>query len=114
MPTSLVILHQDPDRVACLLPHVKSVSDTVFAVHSLSELRSLLLRCPIQIAVVDLTLISSDEIVSLLQTGIRIVCTHRFADDSMWAQALAVGALDCCFDDDATGICRAIQQSAAA
>jgi len=114
MPNSLVILHKDPAHVACLLPYVKSVSDTVFAVHSLSELRNLLSQYSIQTAVLDLAMVSSEEIVGLQKRGMQIVCTHHFADDSMWAEALAAGALDCCFDDDAPAICRAIQQSAAA
>jgi len=114
MANSLVILHKDPAHVASLLPHVKSVSDTVFAVHSLSELRTLISKCSIQTAVIDLAMVSPEEIIYLQKLGMRIVCTHHFADDSMWAAALAAGALDCCFDDDAPAICRAIRQSAAA
>jgi hypothetical protein len=32
------------------------------------------------------------------------VCVHRLADDCMWAQALAVGAVDCCQSNDVRGI----------
>jgi hypothetical protein len=32
------------------------------------------------------------------------VCVHRLADDQMWTEALAMGAVDCCLADDVQGI----------
>ncbi len=49
----------------------------------------------------------------LLQpAGKEAVCTHRLADEHMWAEALAAGALDCCFDDDWQSIVRALNVGA--
>ncbi len=33
-----------------------------------------------------------------------IVCTHRLADEKMWADALAAGAADCCYASDVRAI----------
>ena len=34
----------------------------------------------------------------------KIVCTHRLADEKMWAEALAAGAADCCHSSDVRAI----------
>jgi len=67
------------------------------------------------VGVLDLVLVTLQEIAELRrQFGIEIVCTHHAPEEEMWTAALGAGALDCCFVDDAAGICRAIRQSMAA
>jgi hypothetical protein len=112
MRNAIVILQNDPARAEHLVSLVRSVSEAVFIVRSLSELQKLATQFPIQIGVLDLGLVTFKEIVRLHhQLGMKIVCTHRLPDELMWTEALDAGALDCCFDDDGPAICRAIRQS---
>jgi hypothetical protein len=112
MPNAIVILQHDPVRAENLVSKVRSVSEAVFIAQSLLELQTLASQFPIKIGVVDLGLVTCQEIVGLRrQLGMEIVCTHHTPDDIMWTDALGAGALDCCFDDDGPAICRAIQQT---
>ena len=115
MQNAIVILQNDPMRAESLLSLVKSVSEAVFIVRSLPELRTLVAQFPIQIGVLDLGLVTCQEVSRLRhQLGMEIVCTHHTPDDVMWTEALDAGALDCCFDDDGPAIRRAIQQTSSA
>jgi hypothetical protein len=111
MHNAIVILQNDPVRAQNLVSKVRSVSEAVFIVQSLLELRRLVSQFPIQIGILDLELVSFQEIVGLRRQGMEIVCTHHTPDEVMWTEALDAGALDCCFDDDGPAICRAIQQT---
>ena len=115
MHNAIVILQNDPARAENLVAKVRAVSEAVFIVQSLVELQTLASQFPIQIGVLDLGLITFQEIVRLRhQLGMEVVCTHHTPDDVMWTDALDAGALDCCFDDDGPAICRAIQQTSTA
>ena len=112
MHNAIVILQANPTRAENLASRSKSVSQAVFIVQSLPELQALVAQFPISVGVVDLGLVTVQEVVGLRNHGLEIVCTHHTPDDRMWTQAMDAGALDCCFDDDVPAICRAIQQTA--
>jgi hypothetical protein len=114
MANNIVILQNDPARARTLEASVKSVSSAVFTVRSMAELRKLVAQSSIRVGVVDLDLVTFQEIARLRQIGIEIVCTHHAPDDRMWTDALGAGAFDCCFDEDAPSICKAVQKSMAA
>lgn len=108
--TIVVVLQSDPARAQTLVSVIKSFSEDVFVVKSVLELQTLASRFPIQVGVLDLDAVTLSEIAHLQKhLGIAVVCTHRTADEVMWTDALGAGAIDCCFDDDAAAICRAIQ-----
>jgi len=114
MHNAIVILQANPTRAENLASSSKSVSQAVFVVQSLPELQALVAQFPISVGVVDLGLVPVQEVIRLRhQLGMEIVCTHHTPDDIMWTAALDAGAIDCCFDDDVSAICRAIQQSSA-
>jgi hypothetical protein len=110
MHNAIVVLQPDPTHAENLGSSFKSVSEAVFVVQSLLELQALVAQFPISIGVVDLGLVTVEEVVGLRNHGMQIVCTHRTPDDTMWTEAMDAGALDCCFNDDVPAICRAIQQ----
>lgn len=115
MHNAIVILQNNAARAENLTAKVKSISEAVFIVESLAELQMLVSQFPIQIGILDLGLVTFQEIVQLRrQLGMEVVCTHHTPDDVMWTGALDAGALDCCFDDDGPAICRAIRQTPAA
>jgi hypothetical protein len=114
MNTAIVILQNDSTCAENLSSRFKSVSEAVFIVQSLPELHTLVSQFAIPIGVLDLELVTVQEVLRLRhQLGMEIVCTHRTPDDVMWTEAMDAGAIDCCFDDDGAAICRAIQQTAA-
>ena len=57
----------------------------------------------------DLELVSFAELGELCREfpATAFVCTHRLADDAMWSQSLAVGAVDCCLASDLPKILQA-------
>ena len=46
--------------------------------------------------------------------GTAVICTHRLADEEMWADLVQAGASDVCSSADAQGILTAILRSARA
>ena len=63
MHNAIVILQNDPVRAQNLVSKVRSVSEAVFIVQSLLELRRLVSQFPIQIGILDLELVTFQEIV---------------------------------------------------
>ena len=115
MANAVVILQSDPARARRLAAGMKAVADKVMTVRSLAELRRIVTSSPIRAAVLDMDMLTVQDITSLRrQLGIQVVCTHHAPDDAMWTAVLGAGALDCCFDGDAPSICRAIKLSPAA
>jgi hypothetical protein len=71
-------------------------------VHAAAEIRNMVPRLRAQLAVVDLEMITFQELADLCHEfpATAFVCIHRLADDAMWAQSLAAGAVDCCSTAD--------------
>ena len=115
MVNNIVILQNDPARARNLQASVGPLSAGVFTVSSVAELCNVASKSRIRVGILDLDVVTFQEVSALRkQLGIEIVCTHRAPDDAMWTEALSAGAFDCCCDEDAPSICRAIRQSMAA
>lgn len=87
----------------------KSLYNHFRVVHTADNLKELQLCIPkhrADVAVVDLELADMHEVRQLTFqfSYIKIVCTHRLADERMWADALAAGAVDCCHSSDVRAI----------
>jgi hypothetical protein len=99
-----------------------SSSTSVRQVKSLGELRNSIEKHVAGIAILDMEAASISDVEHLSREfpKARIVCTHRLADEDLWAAALNAGAADVCPPSDTRGILRAalgngaITQSAAA
>jgi len=115
LANNIVILQNDPERARRLEASVRPLSAGVLTVRSIAELRKLAYKASIQVGILDLDIVTFHDVATLRkQLGIEIVCTHHAPDDVMWTEALSAGAFDCCCDEDAPSICRAIRQSMAA
>ena len=70
------------------------------------ETRSAIARTHAQLAIVDLEAVNFLELDQLCHEfpTTAFVCIHRIADDSMWSQSLAAGAVDCCASSDVRAI----------
>jgi DNA-binding NarL/FixJ family response regulator len=87
----------------------KSLYNHFRVVHTAENLNDLLNSIPrhrADVAVVDLELADLKQLqqLTLQFSSTKIVCTHRLADEKMWAEALAAGAADCCQSSDVRAI----------
>ena len=75
-------------------------------VHATAEVRESVPRVRAQLAIVDLEVVKIPELAELCREfpATAFVGVHRLADDAMWTQALAVGAVDCCLSSDLSRI----------
>ncbi|HLJ87821.1 MAG TPA: hypothetical protein VKZ53_13430 [Candidatus Angelobacter sp.] len=109
-PLSVVIAQKDSNSSEVLIKSLWNHFRVVHAAHDLNELRSMIPQHRIDVAVVDLELADLAHIKQLKHefAEIVIVCTHRLADESMWVEALAAGAADCCHSSDVRSIVLAV------
>jgi len=110
MPSLTVVVAQNDPRIAEGLANDLHVHFARVAVaQSAQELRTLLLRHEARVAVLDLELLSVDEVCQLVRNfnDLTIVCTHRSPDEKMWMAALNAGAVELCHPRDIRSILRA-------
>jgi len=111
-PINAVLAHQDPSAAQYLAASLTREFRNLLLARSAHELRSTVARYRAPFAVVDLELISLAELKELCREfpATAFVGIHRLADDRMWAETLAMGAVDCCHCDDLRGILLAAER----
>jgi len=111
-PINAVLAHRDPGPAQYLAGSLSKEFRHLLVANSAQELRSTVARFRAPFAIVDLELISLAELKELCREfpATAFVCIHRLADDRMWADALAMGAVDCCHCDDLRGILLAAER----
>ena len=112
-PTA-VIVQRDGNASAAIAFSLCRHCGAVQLVSSHRELREAIPRHAASIVVADLESVDFGEVESLHRDfdGVTIVCTHRLADELLWAAALRCGALDCCYPTDCPGIVAALEHRA--
>ena len=111
----VVVLQHDRQKAASVASALRKHFSSVVTARSVDEVRRAATECRIAASVLDLEMVSFDEIERLKSKfDFPVVCTHRLANDKLWALALRAGAEDCCYDDDVAAICRAIPGKASA
>lgn len=105
-PINAVLAHHDADSAQRLSESLRKEFRNLLLANSAYELKSAVARYRAPFAVVDLELISMGELKELCHDFpvTAFVCIHRLADDRMWSEALAMGAVDCCHCEDLHGI----------
>lgn len=108
-PINVVLAHQDPALADGLARAIDKQFLDVATVTSVEEVHASIARLRAPLAIVDLEFVDFEELGRLCREfpATAIVCTHRLADDAMWSQSLAVGAVDCCRASDLPGILQA-------
>ena len=111
-PINAVLAHQDQTSAQSLASTLTREFRNLLVARTASELRSSVARYRAPFAVVDLELVSLGELKELCREfpSTAFVCIHRLADDRMWAEALAMGAVDCCQSNDLRGILLAAER----
>ncbi len=111
-PINAVLAHREPGAAQQLTASLHKEFRNLLVAGSAFELRSTVARYRAPFAVVDLELIALPELKELCREfpATAFVAIHRLADDRMWAEALAMGAVDCCQCDDLRGILMAAER----
>ena len=111
-PINAVLAHHDAVAAQHLSESLRKEFRNLVATDSTQGLRSAVGRLRAPFAVVDLELIELSELKELCHDypATAFVCIHRLADDRMWSEALAMGAVDCCHCEDLRGILMASER----
>jgi DNA-binding NtrC family response regulator len=110
-----VVLLQSDSRVAqSLVSALANKFSSVRQVQSLGELRSSIAKHRSGVAILDMETASISDVECLSREFPKacIVCTHRLADEDMWAAALNAGAVDVCPASDTLYIVRTALRNA--
>ena len=121
-PLNVVLLQSDSRVAQSLVSALINIFSSVRQVQSLGELRTSIAKHRAGVAILDMEAATISDVEHLSREFPKacIVCTHRLADEDMWAAALNAGAADICPPSDTPGILRAalrnasMKQSAAA
>jgi DNA-binding NarL/FixJ family response regulator len=111
-PLTVVVAQSDPKSAESLAASLHSHFKAVHIARDLEELRRSIAKHRADLLVVDLELASLPQVEQLRKEmpATEVVCTHRLADEELWAGALAAGALDCCHTSDIRSIVLAADQ----
>jgi len=104
--TNVVLLQSDPNVARMLANSLANSFHRVHVVGSIAELRTATAKNRPYAVILDLETATLDDVGSLKREfqDVRVVCTHRVADEEMWTRTLNVGADDCCPTSDTRGI----------
>ncbi len=112
-PLNVVVASRDANAAAQLAaslnPHFRSVA----VARSLEEVRRAIPRQRAELAIIDMELASPKDVAELCSEfdHTSVVCTHRIPDEEMWMEALAAGAIDCCYSSDVSGIVQTVDRN---
>ena len=97
-PLSLVIYHSDPRTAQALAVSLSQYFGPVNRISKHEEIRSAVAVHRADVLVLDLETSRLDEVGRLHNEfpSLRIVATHRLADEGLWTEAMNQGADDVC------------------
>ena len=113
-PLNVVLLQSDSSVAQLIASALANTFSSVRQVQSLGELRTSIAKHRAGIAILDMEAASISDVEHLSREfpTACIVCTHRRADEGLWAAALNAGAADVCPPSDTRGILRTALRNA--
>jgi DNA-binding response OmpR family regulator len=113
MPLNVVIAQSNVKAAQNLASSLRNLG-AVSVAQSVEELQSVIPTRRPKLVVLDLETVPMQVVRQICRDfELPVVCTHRIPDDEMWTEALDAGAVDCCKDDDASGIMLAARRNVA-
>jgi DNA-binding NtrC family response regulator len=108
-PLVVVVATQNNAVAASLAESLRRYRCAVQFADGPQELETAIARHRAAAAIADLELVPLSEVERLHGQfqQVNFVCTHRVPDEQMWADTLAAGAADCCYNGDHDEIVRA-------
>ena len=106
--SSVVLLEKDPRVALSLVRLLQNQFDVIRIETSCDSLREDIVKQRASLAIIDVENAGFEEIhrLHLEFPHVSILCTHRLADEAMWAEALSAGASDLCDTFDLASIVR--------
>ena len=103
---NVIVVQNEADSAATLIELLQTQCRSVHIARSTAEARASLPKHRASILIADLDLMRLIDIEQVHSEfgNVRIICTHRVADEQMWADSLHAGAADCCNSQDAHAI----------
>ena len=94
----MVLYHNDTGVTQALVSSLSREVRLVCVASACPEIRPAIIRSRADVLILDLETSCLDEVEKLHSEfpDLSIVCTHRLADEELWAQALRQGAVDMC------------------
>lgn len=108
-PLNIVLLQSDSGVARSLVSVLSDSFHSIHLVSSVGDLRTSIAKKRASVAILDMEKASLSDVRHLSREfpGASIVCTHRLADEEMWAAALNAGAADVCPSTDTQAILQA-------
>ncbi len=105
-PLSVLVWQEDSRIARALASGLASHFHSVHVAESLGDVRAMIAKHRAEVLIVDMEGAHLQIVEQLHREypSICIVCTHRVADEQMWAAALDAGASDYCQSTDTEGI----------
>lgn len=111
-PMNVVLAHHDPVVARALAESLRPQFRKLVVVNTSAAAEAEIARMRANYVIVDLELFSYSDLQRLCSEfpSTLFVSVHRLADEAMWLQSLAVGAIDCCQSNDVRGLLRASER----
>jgi hypothetical protein len=105
-PINVVLAHHDTTSAERLAASLGKQFRNLIVAQTGEEVKSAVARFRAPFAVVDLEVVGLAELKQMCQQfpATAFVGVHRLANDEMWSQTLAAGAVDCCYSSDVQNI----------
>ena len=115
-PMNVVLAHHDPLMARTLAESLRPQFRKLVIVNSFTNAEAEIAHLRANYVIVDLELFSYAELERLCSEfpSTLFATVHRLADEAMWLQSLAVGAVDCCQSNDVRGLLRVSERYAGA
>jgi DNA-binding response OmpR family regulator len=110
---TIIVFQRDPRLARALASTLSLHYHAVYVAASVEELRIDIPRHRADVAILDIEASCLEDVEHLHREfpAVSIVCTHRVADEEMWAAALNAGASDMCPALDTRGILMSAERS---
>ena len=114
-PLNVVLYQHDAGTARALAANLSRHFPSVYLTRNREEIRPAIARLRADVLVLDVETSRSGEVECLHQEfpGLSIVCTHRLADEELWAEALNQGADDMCMPRNADDAVRSVLRNRA-
>jgi DNA-binding response OmpR family regulator len=111
---TIIVLQSDPRLSQALAATLSHHYHSVHVANSLDELWISIPQHRADVAILDIEHSCLEEVARLHRQfpSVSILCTHRVADEEMWAAALNAGASDMCPALDTEGILMSAERNA--
>lgn len=108
--SSVIVLQRDGGAAQAIVASLCHSFTQVRAVRTLDELRANIISHRADSVVLDMEVASLKALQRLTREfpQTTIVCTHRVADEELWASALRAGAADVCAPNDTRAVVSAL------